>query len=49
MYLDVYLNAQPIASFDGKPKQKATNALVPTSLAYTGGMVEFPLEVGAEV
>jgi hypothetical protein len=46
--LDIYFNAHPIAS-DSKQKQKATNALVPTSLAYTGGFAEFPVDMGAEV
>jgi hypothetical protein len=49
MYLDIFFNAQPIPGDDGKPKPKATNALVPTSLAYVGGMVEFPLDMGTEV
>lgn len=46
--LDIYFNAHPIAS-DSKQKQKATNALVPTSLAYTGGFAEFPMDMGSEV
>lgn len=46
--LDIYFNAHPIAS-DSKQKQKATNALVPTSLAYTGGFAEFPVDMGSEV
>jgi hypothetical protein len=46
--LDIYFNAHPITS-DSKQKQKATNALVPTSLAYTGGFAEFPVDMGGEV
>ncbi|KAF8267433.1 hypothetical protein EI94DRAFT_1801673 [Lactarius quietus] len=45
--LDIYFNAHPINS-DSKQKQKATNALVPTSLAYTGGFAEFPVDMGGE-
>ncbi|KAI9432473.1 hypothetical protein H4582DRAFT_1883882 [Lactarius indigo] len=45
--LDIYFNAHPISS-DSKQKQKATNALVPTSLAYTGGFAEYPVDMGAE-
>lgn len=49
MYLDVFFNAQSLPGPDGRPKQKPSNALVPTSLAYVGGMVEFPLDMGSEV
>lgn len=42
-YLDVYFNAHPIAT-DGKNKPKPSNALVPTSLAYQGGQVEFTID-----
>ena len=49
MYLDVFFNAQPMTGADGKPKQKPSNALVPTTLAYAGGMAEFPLDMGSEV
>ncbi|KAH9174513.1 hypothetical protein EDB89DRAFT_2148056 [Lactarius sanguifluus] len=45
--LDIYFNAHPISS-DSKQRQKATNALVPTSLAYTGGFAEYPVDMGAE-
>ena len=47
--LDIYFNAHPISGGDSKQKQKATNALVPTSLAYTGGFAEYPVDMGAEV
>jgi len=46
--LDIYFNAHPISS-GSKQKQKATNALVPTSIAYTGGFAEYPVDMGGEV
>jgi hypothetical protein len=42
-YLDVYFNAQQI-SHDGKNKQKPSNALVQSSIAYQGGPVEFAVD-----
>lgn len=46
--LDVFFNAHPICS-NSKQKPKAPNALVPTSLAYPGGSVEFLVDMGSEV
>ena len=46
--LDVFFNAHPIGG-DSKQKPKATNALVPTSIAYAGGCVEFRVDMGSEV
>ncbi|EJD01547.1 uncharacterized protein FOMMEDRAFT_90409 [Fomitiporia mediterranea MF3/22] len=43
LYLDVYFNAIPIST-DGKPRPKPSNALVPTSIAYQGGQVEFKID-----
>ena len=43
LYLDVYYNAHPIAT-DPRNKPKASNALVPTSIAYQGGQVEFTVD-----
>lgn len=48
LYLDVYFNAQPVAT-DGKQKPKATNALVPTCIAYQGSEVDFSVDMGSEV
>ncbi|THH12845.1 hypothetical protein EW146_g7312, partial [Bondarzewia mesenterica] len=47
-FLDVFFNAQPIATADTKQKQKATNALVPTVMAYAGGLVDFTVDMGNE-
>ncbi len=46
--LDVFFNAHPIGG-DSKQKPKATNALVPTSIAYAGGCVDFLVDMGSEV
>ena len=46
--LDLFFNAHPISS-DPKQKQKATNVLVPTSIAYAGGYADFPVDMGSEV
>jgi hypothetical protein len=46
--LDVFFNAHPIGG-DSKQKPKATNALVPTSIAYAGGCVDFRVDMGSEV
>ena len=46
--LDVFFNSHPIGG-DSKQKPKATNALVPTSLAYTGGCIDFLVDMGSEV
>lgn len=50
MYLDVYFNAQPVPGPDGgAPKQKASNALVPTTIAYPGGLLDFCVDMDVEV
>ncbi len=50
MYLDVYFNAQPVAGPDGSAsKQKVTNALVPTTIAYPGGLLDFCVDMDVEV
>jgi hypothetical protein len=46
--LDLFFNAHPIGG-DSKQKPKATNALVPTSIAYAGGCVDFRVDMGNEV
>ncbi|KAF8827157.1 hypothetical protein HHX47_DHR5000612 [Lentinula edodes] len=47
--LDVYFNAQPVQpSSESKDKQRAANALVPTTIAYAGGQVEFTVDLGTE-
>jgi hypothetical protein len=46
--LNVFFNAHPIAG-DPKQRPKATNILVPTSVAYAGGYVHFPVDMGSEV
>jgi hypothetical protein len=47
--LDIFFNAHPIFSDPTKQKQKATNVLVPTSIAYAGGYADFPVDMGTEV
>ena len=47
MYLDIYFNALPLPAADGTQKHKPTNALVPTTVAYPGGQLDF--EVGMEL
>ena len=46
--LQIFFNAHPIGG-DPKQKPKATNVLVPTSVAYAGGYVDFPVDMGSEV
>ena len=46
--LQVFFNAHLIGG-DPKQKPKATNVLVPTSVAYAGGYVDFPVDMGSEV
>lgn len=46
--LDVYFNAQPINE-EGKPKRKGTNVLVPTTIAYPGGIMDFQVDMGSKV
>ncbi|KAH9983532.1 hypothetical protein BJV74DRAFT_614460 [Russula compacta] len=45
--LQVFFNAHPISG-DPKQKPKATNALVPTTIAYAGGHVDFSVDMGNE-
>lgn len=47
-YLDVYFNAHLIHP-DSKDKQRALNALVPTSISYPGGLMDFTVDMGTEV
>ena len=50
--LDVFSDARPIGG-NSKQKPKATNALmlrvVPTSIAYAGGCVDFLVDMGSDV
>jgi hypothetical protein len=46
--LEIFFNAHPISG-DPKQKQKATNVLVPTSVAYAGGYADFAVDMGNEV
>lgn len=48
-YLDVYFNAQPVPNAAAKDKPKPTNALVQSTIAYTGGQMEFSARMGLEV
>lgn len=48
--LNVYFNAQPVQpSSESKDKQRAANALVPTTIAYAGGQIDFTVDLGTEV
>ncbi|KZT05628.1 uncharacterized protein LAESUDRAFT_655713 [Laetiporus sulphureus 93-53] len=47
-FLEVFFNAYHIASANSKEKPKATNALVPTMIAYPGGQMEFSVPMGME-
>ncbi|PFH51340.1 hypothetical protein AMATHDRAFT_142962 [Amanita thiersii Skay4041] len=47
-FLKVFFNAQPINPQQAKDKQRAVNALVPSVIAYSGGQVEFTVDIGAE-
>jgi hypothetical protein len=46
--LEIFFNAHPIPG-DAKQKPKATNVLVPTSIAYAGGYIDFPVDMGSDV
>ncbi|KAJ7167651.1 hypothetical protein C8R46DRAFT_1093694 [Mycena filopes] len=46
-FLDVFFNAHPMST-ESKDKQRAANALVPTSIAYAGGQVDFSVDMGTE-
>ncbi|KAF7302111.1 hypothetical protein MIND_00777900 [Mycena indigotica] len=43
-FLNIFLNALP-TSLEAKEKQRPANALVPTSIAYTGGEVDFEVDM----
>ncbi|KAF5388182.1 hypothetical protein D9615_000697 [Tricholomella constricta] len=47
-FLEVFLNAHPIAQADGKDKPRVANALVPTVIAYPGGQVDFTVDMGTD-
>ncbi|KAI0658521.1 hypothetical protein C8Q70DRAFT_1068767 [Cubamyces menziesii] len=47
-FLDVYFNAQLITNPDAKERPKQSNALVPTSIAYAGGQMDFTVDMGSE-
>ncbi|KAJ6616217.1 hypothetical protein B0H10DRAFT_2219617 [Mycena sp. CBHHK59/15] len=47
-FLDIFFNAQPTTQAESKEKQRAANALVPTSIAYAGGQVDFSVDMGTE-
>ncbi|KZT24554.1 hypothetical protein NEOLEDRAFT_1116236 [Neolentinus lepideus HHB14362 ss-1] len=46
-FLNVFLNAQPTTK-DANKRPAASNALVPTTIAYPGGQVDFELDMGLE-
>ena len=46
-YLDVFFNAQSVRG-DGKDRQRPANALVPTSISYAGGLMDFAVDMGSE-
>ncbi|KAJ7068757.1 hypothetical protein C8F01DRAFT_1208184 [Mycena amicta] len=46
-FLDIFFNALP-TSPEAKEKQRPTNALVPTSIAYAGGEVDFEVDMGED-
>jgi hypothetical protein len=46
-FLELFFNAHPTP--DGKQKQKAANALVPSVIAYAGGQMDFTVDMGPEV
>ncbi|TFK90885.1 hypothetical protein K466DRAFT_483964 [Polyporus arcularius HHB13444] len=47
-FLDVYFNAHVVASPGAKERPKPSNALVPTSIAYSGGQKDFAVDMGLE-
>jgi hypothetical protein len=47
-YFDLYLNAQPNANV-AKDKQKTSNALARTRIAYAGGQRQFSVDMGKDV
>ncbi|EAU84430.1 hypothetical protein CC1G_01426 [Coprinopsis cinerea okayama7 len=48
-FLDIFFNAQALQpGGESKEKQRAPNALVPTSIAYAGGQMDFAIDMGTE-
>ncbi|KAK2465996.1 hypothetical protein APHAL10511_001637 [Amanita phalloides] len=47
-FLQIFFNAQPIHPQQNKDKQRPVNELVPSLIAYSGGLVEFTVDMGAE-
>ncbi|KAF8326413.1 hypothetical protein F5887DRAFT_1197258 [Amanita rubescens] len=47
-YLQVFFNAQPIHPQSNKDKQRPVNELIPSVIAYSGGLVEFSVDMGTE-
>ncbi|KAF8638616.1 hypothetical protein AX17_002157 [Amanita inopinata Kibby_2008] len=47
-FLQVFFNAQPIKPQQPKDKQRAVNALIPSVIAYSGGQVNFTVDMGME-
>ena len=47
--LDVYFNAQMTPNQSTDAKQKPSNTLIHTSMAYAGEPVEFTINMGSEV
>lgn len=48
-FLQVFFNAQPIHPQLNKDKQRPVNELIPSVIAYSGGLVEFSVDMGTEV
>ena len=48
-FLELYLNAHPVAHPNSREKPKLTNALVPTLIAYAGGREQFTVNMSPEV
>lgn len=46
--LEVFFNYQAAVAVEGQPKAPA-NALVSTSLMYTGEMLDYPIDMGSNV
>ncbi|KAF8897862.1 hypothetical protein BD779DRAFT_1667776 [Infundibulicybe gibba] len=50
-FVDIYFNAHPLNPSsipDSKDKQRAPNALVPSVIAYAGGLLDFTVDMGTE-
>ena len=46
--MDIYFNSIPGPNAGAVDKDKR-NALVPTSIVYTGGTMDFPMDMGPDV